>query len=244
MLARGERARRVHVIDHELRFNPNRRKAATLIAQGFVGAPRHALLTAVNASRLDPTTPWGWWFDESQGGGLLGAVGSHQVDLLRYWLGDIAAVAGTAEPVVPERPLPDGRGPPPGDRGRVHDVLAPLPVGRRGHRVPELRRRARGRPAGRGVGRRGLPSPRRGRSPLGRPARPSARRAVGAGDAYAPARHEVRVALGAVVRPAGRAPRPGHARRRARRPRRHVRGRPRSPARAGRRPAEPRGRAG
>ena len=26
MLARGERARRVHVIDHELRFNPNRRK--------------------------------------------------------------------------------------------------------------------------------------------------------------------------------------------------------------------------
>ena len=27
MLARGERARRIHVIDHELRFNPNRRKA-------------------------------------------------------------------------------------------------------------------------------------------------------------------------------------------------------------------------
>jgi predicted dehydrogenase len=110
MLAKGEGARRVHVIDHELRFNPNRRKARALLHEGFVGAPRHALLTAVNASRLDPTKPWGWWFDEAQGGGLLGAVGSHQVDLLRYWLGDVAAVGGTADPVVPERPLPDGRG--------------------------------------------------------------------------------------------------------------------------------------
>jgi predicted dehydrogenase len=110
MLAHGERARRVHVIDHELRFNPNRRKARALIEQGLVGRPRHVLLTAVNASRLDPAKPWGWWFDETRGGGLLGAVGSHQVDLLRYWLGEIAAVTGTALPFVPERPLPDGTG--------------------------------------------------------------------------------------------------------------------------------------
>jgi predicted dehydrogenase len=110
MLAWGERAGRVHVIDHELRFNPNRRKARALIEQGFVGTPRHVLLTAVNASRLDPAKPWGWWFDETRGGGLLGAVGSHQVDLLRYWLGEIQAVTGIAAPFVPERPLPDGTG--------------------------------------------------------------------------------------------------------------------------------------
>jgi predicted dehydrogenase len=110
MLAHGERARRVHVIDHELRFNPNRRKAKRLIEEGLVGAPRHVLLTIVNPGRHDPAKPWGWWFDEAQGGGLLGAVGSHQVDLLRYWLGDIAAVTGTAVPFVAERPLPDGHG--------------------------------------------------------------------------------------------------------------------------------------
>jgi predicted dehydrogenase len=110
MLAGGERARRLHVIDHELRFNPNRRKAHALITQGFVGTPRHVLLTVVNASRLDPAKPWGWWFDEARGGGLLGAVGSHQVDLLRYWLGEITAVTGTADPIVRERPLPDGAG--------------------------------------------------------------------------------------------------------------------------------------
>jgi predicted dehydrogenase len=110
MLAGAERARRLHVIDHELRFNPNRRKARELIAQGFIGRPRHAVLTAVNAGRLDPAKPWGWWYDETRGGGLLGAVGSHQVDLLRYWLGEVRAVTGTADPVVPERPLPQGGG--------------------------------------------------------------------------------------------------------------------------------------
>ena len=31
------------------------------------------------------------------------------MDLLRYWLGEIAAVTGTAVPFVPERPLPDGQ---------------------------------------------------------------------------------------------------------------------------------------
>jgi predicted dehydrogenase len=110
MLAHADRARRVHVIDHELRFNPNRRKVRRLIEEGFIGVPRHALLTVVNPGRHDPQKPWGWWYDEAQGGGLLGAVGSHQVDLLRYWLGEITAVAGTVHAFVPERPAPDGSG--------------------------------------------------------------------------------------------------------------------------------------
>ena len=45
---------RVHVIDHELRFNPNRRKVRRLIEEGFIGVPRHVLLTVVNAGRHDP----------------------------------------------------------------------------------------------------------------------------------------------------------------------------------------------
>jgi predicted dehydrogenase len=48
MLAHGDRARRAHVIDHELRFNPNRRRVRQLIQDGFIGAPRHVLLTIVN----------------------------------------------------------------------------------------------------------------------------------------------------------------------------------------------------
>jgi predicted dehydrogenase len=111
MTREAERAAVTHVIDHELRFNPNRRKARALIQDGFIGQPRHALITLVGGGRRDPDLPWGWWFDRSRGGGLLGAVGSHQIDLLRYWLGEIEAVSGSLETYVRARPAPDGPGP-------------------------------------------------------------------------------------------------------------------------------------
>lgn len=110
MLAAAERAGVAHVVDHELRFNPNRRRVRALLADGFVGTPRHVLLTVASPSRHDPARPWSWWFDEARGGGLLGAVGSHQVDLLRYWLGDVEMAAGGVETYVRERPLSDGSG--------------------------------------------------------------------------------------------------------------------------------------
>ena len=37
------------------------------------------------------------------GGGRLGANGSHQIDLLRFWLGEIAAVSGEVRTLVPDR---------------------------------------------------------------------------------------------------------------------------------------------
>jgi predicted dehydrogenase len=110
MLAAAERSGRLHLIDHELRLNPNRRKVRTLLAEGFVGRPRHVLVTAMGGGRRDPEQPWGWWYDAARGGGLLGAVGSHQVDLLRYWLGEVEAACGTAQAFVRERPRPDGPG--------------------------------------------------------------------------------------------------------------------------------------
>jgi predicted dehydrogenase len=110
MLATAQRAGIAHVVDHELRFNPNRRRVRMLLGDGFVGVPRHVLITLASPSRHDPARPWGWWFDETRGGGLLGAVGSHQVDLLRYWLGEVEMAAGGLETFVRERPLPDGPG--------------------------------------------------------------------------------------------------------------------------------------
>ncbi len=40
---------------------------------------------------------------------MLAALGSYQIDLLRFWLGDIVTVAGTAETYVKERPRNGGR---------------------------------------------------------------------------------------------------------------------------------------
>jgi predicted dehydrogenase len=112
MLSAADAAGVRHVIDHELRFNPNRRKVRALIADGFIGAPRHALITQVGPGRADPSRPWTWWSDAERGGGFLGALGSHQIDLLRYWLGEIAGAAGAIASYVTERPDPDRGGQP------------------------------------------------------------------------------------------------------------------------------------
>lgn len=106
MLAEALLRRVTHVIDHELRFNPNRRKIRRLVADGFIGVPRQVLITVVGTGRADPTKPWTWWSDATRGGGIFGAQGSHQIDTLRYFLGEIAAACGTTETYIKERPDP------------------------------------------------------------------------------------------------------------------------------------------
>jgi predicted dehydrogenase len=105
MLDRAQALGRVHAIGHELRFNPNRRKIRDLIASGAIGEVRHVNIVNISATWGDPASrPAGdWWSLASEGGGRLGANGSHQFDLLRFWLGDIGAVSGQVATVVAER---------------------------------------------------------------------------------------------------------------------------------------------
>jgi len=110
MLREAEQRGVTHVIDHELRFNPIRRKIKHLIKEGFIGTPRHALTTVVGTGRADATRPWTWGSDAGRGGGILGAQGSHQIDLLRYFLGDVVAVSGATATFSKERPDPGGGG--------------------------------------------------------------------------------------------------------------------------------------
>jgi predicted dehydrogenase len=105
MLERAQALGRVHAIGHELRFNPNRRKIRQLIADGVIGEVRHANIVSISGAWGDPASrPAGdWWSLESMGGGRLGANGSHQLDLVRYWLGDIGAISGQIATMVPNR---------------------------------------------------------------------------------------------------------------------------------------------
>ncbi|QXT40272.1 Gfo/Idh/MocA family protein [Gymnodinialimonas ceratoperidinii] len=105
MLDAARKANRLHMIDHELRFNPTRARIAELIHGGELGEIRHVNITNIGASWADPASrPKGdWWSDASMGGGRMGANGSHQVDMLRWWLGEPAAVIGQALTIVPDR---------------------------------------------------------------------------------------------------------------------------------------------
>ena len=105
MLDAATAAGRLHAIDHELRFNPNRARVASLIAEGALGEVRHVNVSNVGNAWADPASrPKGdWWSLAEQGGGRLGANGSHQVDMLRWWLGEVAWVTGAAPTMVPDR---------------------------------------------------------------------------------------------------------------------------------------------
>lgn len=96
-------------LDHELRYEPNRRRARELIRSNAIGELRHLELSLKPYLRGDGRpqafdAPWNWWSDAARGGGILGAVGSHLIDLLRYWSGsEITHVAGVAETFVKQR---------------------------------------------------------------------------------------------------------------------------------------------
>ena len=105
MLETAESLNKVHIVGHELRFNPTRKKVKELIESGTIGDIRHVNIVNISSSWADPASrPEGdWWSLENMGGGRLGANGSHQIDLLRFWLGDIGAISGQVATMVPNR---------------------------------------------------------------------------------------------------------------------------------------------
>jgi UDP-N-acetyl-2-amino-2-deoxyglucuronate dehydrogenase len=69
-------------------------------AELFLGRP---------APATPPPAAWGSWVAE--GGGLLGALGSHFIDGFRHWFGDVASATGTLSTLRPERVDPESLAP-------------------------------------------------------------------------------------------------------------------------------------
>ena len=80
---------RLAIIDHELRFNPARRKLRQLLRDGYVGTVLHANFARHGGEKLNPALPWSWQDNLARGGGMLGALGSHLLDLARWTLGRV-----------------------------------------------------------------------------------------------------------------------------------------------------------
>jgi predicted dehydrogenase len=75
------------LLDHELRFLPSRQRMREILQSGELGEIHHARVRYRSDNRAGPGRPWDWWSDVARGGGLLGALGSHAVDSLRFLLG-------------------------------------------------------------------------------------------------------------------------------------------------------------
>lgn len=94
MLAAAERAGKVHAIGNEFRFVPERAAMARAIAEGLIGAPKAAIFSQFMGfvAAFESDFP-DWWFDAAEGGGWLGASGSHVVDFIRQLLGEFDSVS-------------------------------------------------------------------------------------------------------------------------------------------------------
>lgn len=95
-------------IDHQLRWNPVRRRLRDLLREGFAGEVLHARHDLVIDSPAFLERPFGWWFEERRGGGALGALGSHLIDGVLWLHGPVEAVQGNLSTLVRERRGPDG----------------------------------------------------------------------------------------------------------------------------------------
>lgn len=76
-----------------------------LVEAGFLGRPLHASAVYLSASHLQPDKPLSWRMRRAEAGsGVLGDIGSHLVDLVRWWLGDFERVAGQWQTPTRQRP--------------------------------------------------------------------------------------------------------------------------------------------
>ena len=111
MVQAVERSGLVHAVDHEFRYRPARARLKELVDAGHLGEPRLIRWGWLLGMLADPNSrAWSWWSDRSKGGGIFGALGSHLIDSLLWWFGDIVEVTAHLGTFIPRRPMPNGKG--------------------------------------------------------------------------------------------------------------------------------------
>ena len=86
---------RTAMVGHEFRHTPQRAYIKELLGGGYIGRFQlctvELFLDRYVTRELRPLT---WMAYQADGGGILGALGSHYVDALRHWFGEVVAVGG------------------------------------------------------------------------------------------------------------------------------------------------------
>lgn len=102
----------IGAISHEFRFRPAHLAVRDRLRQGAIGP-----IVAVHATVHSPglaalrARPVGWLARWETGGGFLGAVGSHEVDTLLWWMDEpVVRVWADLRAVASQRPAADGSG--------------------------------------------------------------------------------------------------------------------------------------
>ena len=99
----AEASGRTAMICHEFRHTPQRAYIRQLLGEGYVGKFQLCTIELFLDRYVTPQPrPLTWNAYEADGGGLLGALGSHYIDGLRYWFGEITSVSGQLHALRPD----------------------------------------------------------------------------------------------------------------------------------------------
>jgi predicted dehydrogenase len=101
----------VGCVGFNYRHVPAVARARRIIESGGIGVPTHARVQLLTDYAAHPGSPLSWRYAVARGGhGVLGDLASHGVDLLRFVLGDVAAVIAQTAIHIPRRPVADTQG--------------------------------------------------------------------------------------------------------------------------------------
>jgi predicted dehydrogenase len=97
----------IGMVAHEFRYAPQRAHVRALLQEGYVGTPQLVVIELTMgrpaAAAPPPLQPGGV---VAEGAGMLAQLGSHYIDGLRDWFGDVASVSGTLRTLRPDRTDP------------------------------------------------------------------------------------------------------------------------------------------
>ena len=104
MLAAAEQAGVIHALGAEFRFDSAQALLRRVVQSGTIGQPLmfHRIYQQPGGDPDEPLAEW--WLDATQGGGFLGAFGTHMIDQARGTVGEIARVSAVLRKLSPGRP--------------------------------------------------------------------------------------------------------------------------------------------
>ncbi len=91
------------------RFFPATIRAKELIDEGRLGKVISFQVSYLHSGSVDPGKPLGWKQEKRFGGGVLLDLGSHVLDLIYYFLGEISAVFAETQILYGKRPDQEGK---------------------------------------------------------------------------------------------------------------------------------------
>ncbi|MEP0918808.1 Gfo/Idh/MocA family oxidoreductase [Leptolyngbya sp. DQ-M1] len=100
---RSLKNRVVTSMNFEFRFVPAWQHFADLLVQNYVGQKRLIKIDWLVSSRADASRPWNWYACKDQGGGALGALGSHTFDYIAWLFGEVDRLTASLSTAISSR---------------------------------------------------------------------------------------------------------------------------------------------